>query len=56
MKTVDKMGRLTAPSDCQKTEFYKRKGSENEEFSEFNPQECGLIALFAEENGVFQGF
>ena len=35
-------------SDCKQTKFYKRKGSENEEFSEFNPQ--AEIALFAEEN------
>ena len=41
-------------SDPRQTKFCKRKGSENEGFSEFNPQ--AEIALFAEENSVFQGF
>ena len=33
-----------------------RKQSVAKAFSEFNPQECGLIAFFAEENRVFNIF
>ena len=33
-----------------------RQQSVAEGFFEFNPQECGLIALFAEENRVFKIF
>ena len=39
--------------DCDKL-LLKRKGSGNKEFPDFNPQ--AETALFAEENGVFQGF
>ena len=33
--------------------LFKRNGSENEEFSEWNPQ---AEFISAEENGMFQGF